>query len=45
MCGHFPHAEEPQRFAAVLLDFLATTEPAEDPDAAIELLRRSARAG
>jgi pimeloyl-ACP methyl ester carboxylesterase len=43
--GHFPHAEEPERFARVLLDFLATTEPASDPDAASELLRRSARAG
>ena len=27
--GHFPHVDEPERFAAVLLDFLATTEPAE----------------
>jgi pimeloyl-ACP methyl ester carboxylesterase len=26
--GHFPHQDEPARFAAVLLDFLATTEPA-----------------
>lgn len=24
--GHFPHQDEPRRFAAVLLDFLATTE-------------------
>jgi hypothetical protein len=24
---HFPHQDEPARFAAVLLDFLATTEP------------------
>jgi pimeloyl-ACP methyl ester carboxylesterase len=43
--GHFPHAEEPERFARVLLDFLATTEPAPDPGAAFELVRRSARAG
>ena len=43
--GHFPHAEEPERFAEVLLDFLATTEPASDPDAAFDLLRRSAQAG
>jgi pimeloyl-ACP methyl ester carboxylesterase len=43
--GHFPHAEEPQRFARVLLDFLTTTEPAADPAAAVELLRRSAKAG
>ena len=26
--GHFPHQDEPSRFAEVLLDFLATTEPA-----------------
>jgi pimeloyl-ACP methyl ester carboxylesterase len=26
--GHFPHVEAPQRFVAVLTDFLATTEPA-----------------
>jgi pimeloyl-ACP methyl ester carboxylesterase len=25
---HFPHQDEPQRFARVLLDFLATTQPA-----------------
>jgi pimeloyl-ACP methyl ester carboxylesterase len=25
---HFPHQDEPARFAEVLLDFLATTEPA-----------------
>jgi pimeloyl-ACP methyl ester carboxylesterase len=43
--GHFPHAEDPARFTSVLLDFLATTEPASDPDAAFELLRRSAVAG
>ena len=35
--GHFPHCEEPERFARVLLDFIATTEPAHvDP----ELMRR-----
>jgi pimeloyl-ACP methyl ester carboxylesterase len=28
--GHFPHAEDPQRFTRVLLDFLATTEPGSD---------------
>src|SRR6476469_4692831 len=43
--GHFPHAEEPERFGRVLLDFLATTEPASDPDAAFELLRRSTLTG
>ena len=26
--GHFPHAEEPVRFAAVLTDFIETTKPA-----------------
>ncbi|MBA8924838.1 pimeloyl-ACP methyl ester carboxylesterase [Kutzneria viridogrisea] len=26
--GHFPHCAEPERFASVLLDFLATTSPA-----------------
>ncbi len=25
--GHYPHAEEPERFLEVLFDFLATTEP------------------
>lgn len=25
--GHFPHQDEPDRFSALLLDFLATTEP------------------
>jgi pimeloyl-ACP methyl ester carboxylesterase len=27
-CGHFPHCENPDRFAAVLTDFMNTTEPA-----------------
>ena len=27
--GHFPHVDEPERFAAVLRDWLATTEPVE----------------
>jgi len=26
--GHYPHCEDPARFAAVLADFIATTEPA-----------------
>ncbi len=26
-CGHFPHVEEPRRFAELLEDFIATTEP------------------
>jgi pimeloyl-ACP methyl ester carboxylesterase len=37
-CGHFPHAEDPDRFARVLLDFLATTETAE-PGIARQALR------
>lgn len=31
--GHFPHMEEPQRFAATLLDFLATTAPSQQGEA------------
>ena len=27
-CGHFPHVEDPRRFAAILQDFMATTEAA-----------------
>jgi pimeloyl-ACP methyl ester carboxylesterase len=27
--GHFPHAEEPARFARVLLEFIEQTSPAE----------------
>ena len=27
-CGHFPYAEEPRRFAGILEDFIAATEPA-----------------
>jgi pimeloyl-ACP methyl ester carboxylesterase len=27
--GHYPHCEDPERFLGVLLDFVATTEPAE----------------
>jgi pimeloyl-ACP methyl ester carboxylesterase len=26
--GHYPHCEDPERFAEVLGDFIATTEPA-----------------
>ncbi|MBK5288305.1 MAG: alpha/beta fold hydrolase [Acidimicrobiia bacterium] len=42
--GHFPHAEDPERFAGVLLDFLATTDPAVNRDTASELQRRSHQA-
>lgn len=30
-CGHFPHLDAPDRTAELILDFLATTEPAEVP--------------
>ena len=26
--GHFPHCEQPARFVEVLVDFVATTDPA-----------------
>ena len=26
--GHYPHCEQPERFIALLLDFIASTEPA-----------------
>jgi pimeloyl-ACP methyl ester carboxylesterase len=29
--GHYPHCEAPERFVAVLLDFIASTEPARLP--------------
>jgi pimeloyl-ACP methyl ester carboxylesterase len=41
--GHFPHQDEPSRFAEVLLGFLATTEPAT-ADRAL-LRERLARGG
>jgi pimeloyl-ACP methyl ester carboxylesterase len=38
--GHFPHCEEPRRFARLLIDFMDTTEPAhldhEDMAAALQ---------
>jgi pimeloyl-ACP methyl ester carboxylesterase len=39
--GHFPHLDEPVRFAAVLRDFLEETEPAQFnfSDADLEMLR------
>jgi len=27
-CGHFPHCEDPRKFAGLLVDFISTTEPA-----------------
>lgn len=40
--GHFPHRSEPARFAAVLHDFLTTTEPATHDPAARRALLASA---
>jgi pimeloyl-ACP methyl ester carboxylesterase len=40
--GHYPHLDDPERFARVLLDFIRTTQPAP-VDAA--RLRKSLRAG
>jgi len=43
-CGHFPHLEDPLRFAEVLCDFLATTEPATlDAETLRSQLRSGAR--
>jgi len=37
--GHFPHVEEPERFVEILLDFMATTDPAPvDAAAYLEIL-------
>ena len=43
--AHFPHLEDPDGLAAVLRDFLSTTEPApiEDPDWGEVVARRSPR--
>jgi pimeloyl-ACP methyl ester carboxylesterase len=40
--GHYPFDEDPERFAAVLADFVATTEPAEYDE---EAVRRRLRDG
>jgi len=41
--GHFPHLGEPDRFAEILADFIATTEPMEpDPDRLRRLLQDGA---
>ena len=41
--GHFPHHADPDRFVALLGDFVDTTEPAgHDPAVWRELLRRGA---
>jgi hypothetical protein len=39
--GHFPHLSEPARLAAVLGDFIGSTEAADlDPSTLTERLRR-----
>jgi pimeloyl-ACP methyl ester carboxylesterase len=38
--GHFPHRDRPERFAALVLEFLATTRPAH---ADLEEIRRRLR--
>ncbi len=44
--GHFPHRDDPGRFADTLLDFIATTRPARiDPAAARKLLLTGAPEG
>jgi pimeloyl-ACP methyl ester carboxylesterase len=30
--GHFPHAEDPEQFNELMLDFMATTEPGPDDE-------------
>jgi pimeloyl-ACP methyl ester carboxylesterase len=42
--AHFPHAEEPERFAAVLADFIATTLPGGGPETYHDLLVEGHRA-
>jgi pimeloyl-ACP methyl ester carboxylesterase len=41
--GHFPFNDDPERFAAVLTDFVATTEPAALEEGFIEGLLRGER--
>jgi hypothetical protein len=43
--GHFPHHADPERFVALLREFVASTEPARyDPDRWRDLLRRGVAA-
>ena len=42
--GHFPHCEDPHRFAETLIDFIATSAPAQVSEAGVRDLLR-ARAG
>ncbi len=42
--GHFPHEQSPERFAAILADFIASTDPSvHDPKRWRSLLRRGHR--
>jgi hypothetical protein len=42
--GHFPFNDDPDRFAAILRDFIATTKPAAlGSDHAREIMRTAAR--
>ena len=43
--GHFPHAEEPERFVNALTDFIVTAGSGADAEHDRGLLRRSSRAG
>jgi pimeloyl-ACP methyl ester carboxylesterase len=43
--GHFPHVEAPERFLAVLTDFLETTEPAHLDPAELQHLLQDRAAG
>jgi alpha-beta hydrolase superfamily lysophospholipase len=41
--GHYPHMDDPHRFAALLAGFIASTDPADvDPERWRELLRQGA---
>jgi pimeloyl-ACP methyl ester carboxylesterase len=40
--GHFPHCEQPARFAQLLLDFIATTDPVRLSSTALRELARQA---
>jgi pimeloyl-ACP methyl ester carboxylesterase len=41
---HFPHRDSPERFVAALIDFLATTDPAELPEDHLRSMLRKGRA-
>ncbi len=43
--GHFPHVEQPDRFADIVLDFVRTTDAAAGDSTARELVRRAATSG